>query len=67
MSSHRTKNTPWGIIAGILMASFAVLAGVIQSVDPITILQRAAVSAVIVGGMTGALAALLRITPARYR
>ena len=43
------KNQPWGLVAGLLTASFATLVGIGSGLEPETILLRAAIAATAVG------------------
>ncbi len=46
---HNTETRPWGIVAGLLMAAFVTLVGVVRGFDPLVILQRACYASIAAG------------------
>ena len=61
MKTRRSPATPWGRVLGLLMAATVTLVCVCQGMEPIVILKRSLVAALIVGGMSSLVIQTLQV------
>ncbi len=47
--SRENPPRPWGFISAILMSAFVTLVGIVHGLEPVVILQRAAVASITTG------------------
>ncbi len=62
-SAPQEDNRPWGGVAALLTGSLVTLIGVLNGVEPATILLRAFAAGVLLGGLASVASSIVRRTP----